>query len=100
MNLNRGKPIQRLDDRLIGQFQGILDRLALDHLRCNGACRDRGTAAKRLEFYVLDDVVLNLEVHLHNIAAARVADFADAVGIRNLADIARIGEMIEYFFGI
>ncbi len=40
-------------------------------------------------------VVLDLQVHLHDVAALGVADLADAVGVLDLADIAGVREMIH-----
>jgi len=40
-----------------------------------------------------NDVVLHLYPHLHDIPAARVANFTNAIGVRDFPHIARVGEM-------
>ena len=100
VQLVRGQTAQRVDDLLIGQRQRVFQRPALNHLRRDGARRNCAAAAERLKLHVLDFVVLNFQIHLHDIAALGVADLADAVRVRNLADIARVHEMIHDRFGI
>jgi len=50
--------------------------------------------------YIVDFSVFYLEIHLHYIAALRVADLADTVRIGNLADVARIHEMIHNLIAV
>ena len=47
-----------------------------------------------------NDVVFDLHVDLHDVAAFEVADFADGVGILQLADVAGVGEVIHNFFRV
>ena len=72
-----------------------MNGLALDHLGGHGTGGDGAAAAERLKLHVLDDVVLDLQIHLHNIAAFGVADLADTVRVFDRADIARVHEMIH-----
>ena len=54
-----------------------------------------GTAAKGQELDINDHVVLDLQVHAHDIAALGVADLTHAVCIGDLADIVRVCEMLH-----
>lgn len=47
------------------------------------------------ELDIDDDVVLDLQVHAHDVAALGVADLAHAVGVGDLTDIVRICEMLH-----
>lgn len=100
VELVRGQTAEGVDDLLIGQRQRVFERAALDHLGGDGARCDRAAAAEGLKFDVFDPVVLDLQVHLHDVAALGVADLADAVRVRDLADIARVHEMIHDGLGI
>src|SRR5208283_3847086 len=57
-------------------------------------------AAKGLELRIDDDVVLDLQKDLHDIAADRVPYFADAVRVLDLPHIARVFEVIHHGFAI
>ena len=100
MQLVRGQTVERFHDLLVRHGERFLDRLALDHLGGHGARSDGAAAAERFKLHVLDDVVLDLQIHLHNIAAFGVADLADAVRIGDLADVAGIFEMIHYLIAV
>ena len=82
VQLVRGQTAQRVDTSLFVRASALFDGLALDHLGGDGGRGDGAAAAKRLELDVLDAVVLDLEVHLHDVAALGVADLADAVRVR------------------
>ncbi len=84
----------------IGDLHGLFQGLALGHGRDHAGNRDGGAAAEGLELDVLDAVVRHLDIDVHHVAAHRVADFADAVGIQDFADIAGILEMIHNYLGI
>ena len=85
---------------LVGDGQGLLNGLALDELRGHGGGRDGAAAAEGLELHVLDAVILDLQVHFHNIAALGVAYLAYAVGVGDLAHIPGMGEMVHDGFCI
>ena len=95
-----GQPVQRLHHRLVCQSHRLRNRLALDQLRRHRAGGDGRAAAEGLEFRILNNIVLDLQVDLHNIAALGVSNLADPVGIFDNADISWIAEMIHYFFTI
>ena len=91
MDLYRRQTIQSLHNRLVGQGQSLSDGLTLNHIGSNGAGGDGGSTAEGLELHVLDDlIIIDLQVHLHNIAALGIAYFAYTVSIFNLAYISRI----------
>ena len=100
MDLGGGKPIERLDNRLVRKLERVLDGGAFDHVGRHGACGDRCAAAERFKLRVLNHAVFDLQIHFHDIAAFRVADLADAVGIFNFTDIVRVGEMLQNFIRI
>ena len=100
-SLRNGQAVERFGNRLVGQLERFLKRLALDHLGCHRAGRDRRAAAEGLELDTLNDpVVRHLEVDLHDVAALGVANLADAVCILDLAHVARMGEVIEHLFTV
>ena len=51
-------------------------------------------------FTSLMHVVLDLQVHLHDVAALGVADLADAVGVLDLTHVPGMREMVHDFFAI
>ena len=77
-----------------------MDGLALDHLGSHGRGSDGAAAAEGLELHIFDDVVLDLQVDFHDIAALGVADLTNAVGILNDADVPGMGEVIHNFFTV
>ena len=85
---------------LVGDGQGLVHGLALDELRGHGRRSDGAAAAEGLELRILDAVILDLEVHFHNVAALGVAYLAYAVGIGDLSHIPGMGEMIHDSFCI
>ena len=90
VDLLRGKTVESFCNRLICELESLADGLALDHFGSHRARCDRGAAAEGLELDVNDDVVLDLEIYLHNISALCVADLADAVSILDDADVAGV----------
>ena len=81
-----GKSVQGLGNGLIGQLGHLGEGLALDHLRSHGAGGDGAATAEGLKLHILDHVVLDLQIHLHNVPAAGVALGAHAVGVGDLPD--------------
>ena len=47
VDLGGGKPIERLDNRLVRKLERVLDGGAFDHVGRHGACGDRCAAAER-----------------------------------------------------
>ena len=77
-----------------------MNGLALDHLGGHGGGGNGAAAAEGLELHVLDDVILDFQVDLHDVAALGVADLTNAIGILNYANIAGVGEVIHNFFTV
>ena len=100
MQLISGQTAQRIHHLLVGDGQRFLNGLTLDEFRGHGGGRDGAAAAEGLELHVLDAVILDLQVHFHNIAALGVAYFAYAVGVGDLAHIPGMSEMIHDGFCI
>ena len=91
-----GQAAQGVHHLAVGNGQGLVDGLALDHLGGHGGRGDGAAAAEGLELHVLDDVVPDFQVHLHNVAALGVAHLAHAVGVFDLTHIAGVHEMIHH----
>ena len=101
VDLVRGQAVERLDHRLVGELQGLVDGLADDQLRRHRARGDGAAAAEGVELAVGDDaLVVHLDIHAHDVAALGVADLADPVGVVDLAHVARIAEMIHDLFTV
>ena len=100
MHLVIRKTVQSLRYRLIGKCFHFTHRLPLDQFCRHGAGGNGTSAAEGFKFHILNDVVLDLQVHLHDIAAFGISDLSDAVGIFDNSYIPRIAEMIHYFFAV
>ena len=85
-----GRPSSASATALFVSSRASRQGLALDQLRRHGARGDGGAAAERFELDVRNLVIIDLQIDLHDIAALGIADLADAVGILDDADIARI----------
>ena len=66
----------------------------------DGGRRDGAPAAEGLELDVLDTVIVDLQIYRHDVAAQRIADFTDTVGILHYTDIPRIAKMIHHCFAV
>ena len=95
VHLDRGQTLQSFHNGLVGQLQCLVHGLALDQVGGHAAGGNGGTAAKGQELDINDHVVLDLQVHAHDIAALGVAHFTHAVCIGDLADIVRVCEMLH-----
>ena len=100
VQLISGQTAQRIHHLLVGDGQRFLNGLALDELSGHGGGRDGAAAAEGLELRILNAVILDLQVHFHNIAALGVAYLAYAVGVGDLAHIPGMGEMVHDGFCI
>ena len=99
--LVRGQTVESLHNGLVGQGECLLDRLALDELGRHGAGGYRAAAAEGVKFAVGDDaVVVDLDIHTHDVAALGVADFTYTVSIVDFADVAGILKMIHYLIAV
>ena len=75
MDLDGRQTFQSLDNSLVGQLQSLVHGLALDEVGGHAAGGNGCAAAEGEELDINDDVVLDLEVHPHDVAALGVADF-------------------------
>ena len=100
VHLDSRQAVERFHDRLVRQLERILDLFALDEVGRHAARRDGCAAAEGHELDVHDRVVFHLDVHAHDVAALRVADFTDAVRVLDLADVVRVREMFHYLFTV
>ena len=100
VDLCRRQTIKSFYYRLIAQFKGVVNGLALDHLGGHRAGGNSRAAAKGFKLHILDDAAVYLNVHFHNIAAFGVAHLADAVGVGQLPHVAGVGKMVQNFLGI
>src|SRR6059036_2330348 len=95
-----GRQLQLIHDVGVLDLGRLVDRLALQPLRGQARRRDRTTAPKRLEFRVLDDagVEVDLDLELHHVAALRRADEPrpHARGVlREGSDVARVVVVVD-----
>ena len=95
VHLDGGQTFQSFHNGLVGQLQGLVNGLALDEVGGHAAGGNGGTAAKGQELDINDHIVLDLQVHAHDIAALGVAHFTHAVCVGDLADIVRVCEMLH-----
>ena len=102
MYLYRRKSVKSLHNRLISHLECLIDRLALDKLRCHTAGCHCSTTAESLKLAVLYDlcIFINIQINTHDVTALCVTDRADTAGVLNLAYVSRIIKVIHYFFAI
>ena len=100
MQLVGGQTAQRIDHIFVRDLERLVDGLTLDHLGGDRARGDRAAAAKGLKLHIVNFVVFDFQIHLHDIAALGVADLTDAVRVFDLADVARVHEVIHHSFRI
>ena len=85
-----GQAVKGFRYRFVGELHGVLYALTLDKLRRHRAGRYRAGAAEGFEFYVGDDIVVDFQIHFHDVAALGVADFTHAVRVLDHAEVARL----------
>ena len=95
VDLDGRQTFQSLDNGLVGQLQSLVNGLALDEVGGHAAGCDRSAAAEGEELDVNDDVVLDFEVHPHDVAALGVADFTHAVCVGDLTHVVRMCKMLH-----
>ena len=95
VHLDRGQTFQSLHNGLVGQLQRLIHGLALDQVGGHAAGGNGCAAAKGEELDVHDHIVLNFQVHAHDVAALGIAHFTHAVCIGQLTYVVRICEMLH-----
>ena len=95
VHLDGRQTFQSFHNGLVGQLQSLVNGLALDEVGGHAAGGNGGTAAKGQELDINDHVVLDLQVHAHDIAALGVADFTHAVCVGDLTHVVRVCEMLH-----
>ena len=96
-----GGTAQGLRHRLVGDVGRLPETLAHHHLGHHARGGHGGAAAERLELDVGDPVlVIDGDADAHHIAADRVADLADAVGVLDLPHVARVREVVHDQVGV
>ena len=97
----RGKAVKSLHNRFICHLQGLLNGFALHKLCSHTAGCHCGAAAEGFEFTVPDDsVLINIQIHSHNVSAFCIAYGSDTAGAFNLSYISRVLKMVHYFFAV
>ena len=81
-------------------LDGLVQRHALNDFRQHRGRGDRRSAAEGLKLDVRDAIRIDFEVDRHHVAADRVADLADAVGIVDHTDIPGIAKMIHHCLAV
>ena len=100
MHLVGRQAIQSLCNRFIGQFHRILERLSLDQLCRHRAGCDRAPTAESLKLHIADYIVIDLEVHLHDVTTLGISDLSDPIRIFDHTDISGIAKVVHYFFAV
>ena len=97
----RRKSVKCLHNCFVGNFKRLLDSLALYQLGCHTAGRNCRATAKRLEFCFLNDtVVIDIEIHTHDISAFCVTNGSHTARVLDLSNVSRIIKMVHYLFTI
>jgi hypothetical protein len=95
-----GQALQGFRHVLVGDGFGFGDGFALGDFGQHAGHGDGRAAAEGLEFDILDTVIVDLQIYRHDVAAQRIADFTDTVGILHHTDIARIAKVIHHCFAV
>ena len=100
VHLGGGQAFQGLSHSLVGQLHSLLNGLALDHLRSHGGGSDGRAAAEGLELHIHDDIIFDLQIDLHNVAALGVAHFTHAVGVLDDTHIPGVHKVVHNNFTV
>ena len=101
MHLNWRKSVQSLHHCFISHLQCFLYRFSFYKLCRHTAGRHSCTAAKCLELTILNNtIVINIQIHTHDVSALSIADGTYTTCVFNLTHIAGIIKMIHYLFAV
>jgi len=100
VHLHGRQTVQRFGHRLVRYPFSLCQRLTFNHLRNHTAGGNSRSAAECLEFDILDDVTLDLQEDLHDVAAGSVADLTHTIRILDLTNIPGIFKVFHYFFAV
>src|SRR2546425_8314533 len=102
MDLHR-RQVQLLHDVGVLDLKGLIDRAALQPLRCEAGAGDRRTAAEGLELRVHNAIVLDLDLQLHDVPALRGAYDPGTyrfIVLRQAPHVSRVIVMVNDLFTI
>ena len=98
MYLYRRKSVKCFHNGFVGYLQSFLNSFAFYQLGCHTAGCNSSAAAEGFKFAVLNDaVVVDVEIHSHDIAAFCISNGAYTACVLNFSYISRMLEMIHYF---
>src|SRR5271157_1203359 len=87
---------ERIRHVLLRDLLGVFQRLALCEFSQHAACRDGRRAPEGLEGDVRDGIVLHFNVNVNNIGVFPARCLSHRVGLRYLANVAGIAEVLHY----
>ena len=91
---------QGIDHRFLRDLHGFFERLAFGHFANHTRNGNGGAATKGLKFHIFQNIIFDLYVKGHDVAAYRIAHFPYAIHVRYYPDIARVPEVIHNDFVI
>ena len=101
MDFHWWKSVECFHNCLVGYLKGFLNGLALYQFSCHTAGCNCCTAAECLEFGFLNNtVVINIQIHAHDISALCVADGTDTARVLDLSYVSRVIKMVHYLFAV
>ena len=101
VHFDRRKTVESFHYRLVCNFQCFLHGFSFDQFRCHAAGGNCGSAAERLKFYILNNlVIVDIKINAHDVSALGVSDSTHAAGALNLSYVSRMLKMIHNFFTI
>ena len=95
MGLGRGQAPERSTHFLIGKARGFLHGPPLDQDCRHAGTRDGGPAALGSTARLLNSPIPHPDRDAHDVAARNRSGFTDAISVGQVANVARIEEMIE-----
>ena len=94
VDFDRRQAAQIFDHVVFGYFHRFVQGFSFDHIGQIAGYGDRRRATQSFELNILDDIIFDLQIYFHHVAADRIAFLPDRVAILHLALIMRILEML------